>query len=107
MSKNKQEEKRGKCLRNDGKTVREVCSRFNKYKIKSKYVVAIIDYFTKIVKTEVIKNKEAETVVKVIRTSMKDGHGEDIMTDNGKEFASFKFQAMCKELSIKHTMVGV
>lgn len=86
---NKKRKKR--CLRNDGKTGREVCSRFNRYKIKSKYVVAIIDYFTRIVKAEVIKNKEAETVVKVIRTSIKDGHREDIITDNKKEFASFKF----------------
>jgi len=75
---------------------------------EGKYVLVGIDYFTRWAQAQVIESKETETVIEVVRKWMagREKPGE-LITDNGKEFVSRKFEEMCTEKGVAHRKVSV
>lgn len=72
------------------------------------YVLVAMDYFSRVVLGEIIRSKEANEIVKLVRKWCKNGDiPEELITDNGKEFSNKEVGMMCNELGIKHTKVSV
>jgi hypothetical protein len=75
---------------------------------EGRYVLVCIDYFTRIVKAKVLENKKTDLVVETLKYWMSEGViPEEIITDNGKEFASEMFRKMCSDYGAKHMKVSV
>lgn len=74
---------------------------------EGKYILVCIDYFTRFVWAELIENKSAETVVKVVEKWCKDNVPKEVITDNGTELRSKEFRALCREMNIEHRVVSV
>lgn len=72
-----------------------------------KYVLTMVDYFTRYLFAEVIEDKRSNTVVGVMERWTKEYTPEEIITDNGKEFCSKEFNTFCRERRIKHQRISV
>lgn len=71
----------------------------------NKYVLIIIDNFTKFVQLEAVKTTRSEvTVSRFERFIQQFGAPERIISDRGTSFTSTRFQKMCENHGIKHTL---
>ncbi|CAI5669096.1 unnamed protein product [Oreochromis niloticus] len=71
----------------------------------NRYVLVAMDYFTKWPEAYAIPDQEAETVADVLVEGMfsRFGTAETLHSDQGRNFESKVFAAMCKRLGIKKT----
>jgi phosphoribosylformylglycinamidine (FGAM) synthase-like enzyme len=75
---------------------------------EGKYVLVAIDYYSRGIWTRVIDTKDAGNVVDVLSNWFRGRiKPEEIISDNGKEFANMKFKTFCKKRRIRHRMVSV
>ena len=77
---------------------------------KRKYILVVIDYFSKGVEAVVLPIEETSMVVNVVRewiNTVPEYRFEEIITDNGKKFGSREFEEMCARKKVKHTKVSV
>lgn len=75
---------------------------------EDKYVLICIDYFSRYINIEILENKDSEKVISVCKAWCNDGHiPETLITDNGREFFNEKFKSFCREMGIKHDLVGI
>ena len=76
-----------------------------------KFVFTAIDVFTKFVVAVPIRNKEAQTVAKVIveRIFLPWGIGTQLLSDCGKEFANVLLSEICRLLGVQklRTLCGL
>ena len=70
---------------------------------KTKYVIGIIDHFSKLLSLTVTNRQDEETIARTILENWiyRYGTPEIIMTDKGKSFEGKVFGKLCKELKIK------
>jgi transposase InsO family protein len=68
-----------------------------------KYILTVIDHFTKYARAYATSNRESKTVVRCLEQFICDVGGipETIQSDNGKEFASHYFNTFCDVFGIK------
>ena len=71
----------------------------------NKYVLVIVDQFTKWVEAYPVKDQQAETVAKVVVREFIGRYGcpMEIHTDQGRNFESGLFKGMCEIMGIKKT----
>ena len=71
----------------------------------NKYLCVMTDYYSKLANIVAIKDKTAETVAQAFTHGWITQHGcpEQLLSDQGKEFANKVFTELCKELDIQHT----
>ena len=75
---------------------------------EGKYIQVAIDYFTRMVKAEVMPDKCSGSVIGVLREWLNaEECPEEIITDNGKEFVSEEFRKFCIGRKIAHRRVSV
>lgn len=75
---------------------------------EGKYLLICIDYFTRFINIEILENKDSESVIDVIKSWCNDGYiSENLMSDNGREFNNPRFKLFCREIGIKHYLVGI
>lgn len=75
---------------------------------EGKYVLVLIDYFTRVMSATVLRDKKAETVIAAIQRYYVRGlRPEELITDNGREFTSTTFKEFCAEKNIEHRIVSV
>ena len=68
-----------------------------------KYVLIIIDTFSRFLWTALLKNKTGDEVVQGLEDIYVDGHKPNLLrTDKGKEFTNFKVQKYLKSLGVVH-----
>jgi len=67
-----------------------------------KFILIIIDTFTKYVWVEALKNKTAEECTKAMFNVLKKANPKLLQTDNGTEFYNNQFQDLMKKYKIKH-----
>lgn len=69
-----------------------------------KYILIVINTFSKFVYTRPLKNKAAEEVTKAMRDVLQKAkeNPKNLQTDQGKEFFNQKFAALMKEFNINH-----
>ena len=83
------------------------------FKVKELYIAAICDDCTRLIYTEIVKDKKASTLTYFMARSLSwfkqiyNFEFEKIMSDNGPEFKGtlereHPFETMCNELGIKH-----
>ena len=72
---------------------------------KSKYILVVGDYFTKLTEMYAIPDIRAETVADVIFRAWIKRHGvpTELHSDQGRQYESVLFQEMCKLLDIRKT----
>ncbi|MBJ5570503.1 transposase family protein [Salmonella enterica subsp. enterica serovar Typhimurium] len=71
----------------------------------NRYVLVIMDYFTKWPEVYPMENQEATTIADILVGSVVVRHGvpRELHSDQGRNFESRVFQGMCKLLGIKKT----
>jgi len=71
----------------------------------NRYVLTMIDAFSRYGYTSAVKNATTEEVIKFIKKRVLHTHGppENIVTDNGAHFTSEKFQQFLRELGVRHS----
>ena len=70
----------------------------------NKYILTIIDYYTKYAEAEALPNQEAETVVRALEQIFARHEMPPILfTDQGRNFESLLFASMCKLLWNRET----
>lgn len=67
-----------------------------------KYILVVIDTYTKFVWVEPLKNKTGKVVTKHMANILKKVHPKLLQTDNGTEFYNKDFQDLMKKYKIKH-----
>jgi hypothetical protein len=73
-----------------------------------KYVLVVIDYYTKIVWGKVIEDKRGSSVVGFLKQLCGSGMKPvEIITDNGKEFSNEYMRNWCSEENVLHRKVSV
>lgn len=67
-----------------------------------KFIIVVVNYFTKWIEAEPLATSTAERVKKFVWKNVVYRHGlpHTIVTDSGTHFASAVFQDFCKELGI-------
>lgn len=70
----------------------------------NKYILVVIDCFSKYLWTRAIKNKTASEVTKAMESIFKQSKRipKNLMTDNGKEYYNSDFKALMKKYNINH-----
>lgn len=72
------------------------------------YIIVAIDYFTTFIVADVNNNNESKTVIGKVKEWCNIGYiQEEFITDNGKELTSLDWKEMCRDLKIRHHVVGV
>ena len=67
-----------------------------------KYIMSVIDYYTKYAEAEALPNQEAETVVRVLEQIFaRHGMPSVLITDQGRNFESHLVASMCQLFGIK------
>ena len=69
-----------------------------------KYVLVVIDVFSKFVKVEPLKNKEGKTVATAYNNLLSGFTPKVLETDRGSEFLSDEFQQVLNKYHIKHIL---
>lgn len=70
---------------------------------KHRYILSCVDHFSKYKWTELIPNKEAQTIVQKLYMIFNCFKSPTyFQTDNGKEFQNSKIQDLCNRKNIKH-----
>jgi len=67
-----------------------------------KYILIVIDTYTKYLWVEALKNKTAKECTKGIIKILKKNHPKLLQTDNGKEFYNNEFQSVMNKYNIRH-----
>ena len=68
----------------------------------NRYILSVIDYYTKYAEAEALPNQLAETVVRALETIFaRHGMPSIIITDQGTNFESHLFSSMCKLFGIE------
>lgn len=68
-----------------------------------KYILTVIDTFSKYAWAVPLKSKKCETVTKAFETILKDGRQPlNLQSDHGNEFYGKEFQKLVKSLNINH-----
>ena len=67
----------------------------------NKYILTVIDYYTKYAEAEALPNQEAETVVRALEQIFaRHGMQSVLLTDQGRNFESHLFTSMCRLFGI-------
>ena len=67
----------------------------------NRYILSVIDYYTKYAEAEPLPNQEAKTVVKALEQIFsRHGMPSVLLTDQGRNFESHLFQSMCSLFNI-------
>ena len=75
--------------------------KFSKWNNGVRYLLMVIDVFSKFGWTEPLKNKKGETVVKAFKNILKTGRKpQNLWTDNGVEFYNNNFKKLLEEEGI-------
>ena len=68
----------------------------------NKYILSIIDYYTKYAEAEALPNQEAETIVRVLEQIFaRHGMPSVLLTDQGRNFESHLVKSMCQLFGIE------
>jgi len=67
-----------------------------------KFILIVIDTYTKFVWVQALKNKSAKQVTQGMRNILKVNHPKLLQTDNGTEFYNKQFQNLMTKYNIKH-----
>lgn len=67
-----------------------------------RYILVVIDTFTKFVWALPVKRKTAEDVTSAMKSILKQSVPAHLQTDNGKEFYNQAFRALMKEYGVNH-----
>ncbi|CAB4018642.1 Transposon Tf2-9 poly, partial [Paramuricea clavata] len=71
--------------------------------IDDKYIVTYIDYYSSYPEAVVVTDISSQNIIRVLSSIFyRFGYPEEIVSDNGKQFVSSKFQIFLKSCSIKH-----
>lgn len=73
---------------------------------KGIYIMVGVDYFTRYIMAEIIRDKKACTVVNVLRKWCTNWSPEEIISDNGKEFCSQEVKEFMVTKGIEHRKVA-
>ena len=75
----------------------------------NRYIMVVVDYFTKWVEAYTIPNQEVTTVAKQLVHNFCSRYGPpmDIHTDQGRSFESGVFKELCRLLGIRKTRTDV
>lgn len=75
---------------------------------EGKYILVVIDYFSRYMQAKVLDTKDAQSIEGTIRGWCIYGYiPEELITDNDKEFCNEKFRKVSTDLGIKHCVVSV
>ncbi len=66
-----------------------------------KWIITIVDVYSKLAWATPLKNKTANTVAKAIRPILEQYGPKYLQSDNGKEFSNDQMTALCEELEVK------
>lgn len=71
-------------------------------------LLIFIDYYSRIVKIRILKDRTTENILKELNEIIKEvGIPKEICSDNAKEFCSKEFFNFCTDLNIKHHLCSV
>jgi len=74
-----------------------------------KFIVVVVEYFTKWIEVEALTTITAEKITKFVWRSIicRFGVPKELISDNGTQFISRKMKLMCEELGIRHIFSSV
>ena len=75
---------------------------FSKYNHGFKFILIVIDTYTKYVWVQALKNKSAKQVTQAMLNILKINQPKLLQTDNGTEFYNKQFKDLMKKYNIKH-----
>lgn len=75
---------------------------YSKYNKGFKFILIVIDTYTKYVWVKALKNKSAKHVTQGMLNILKKNHPKLLQTDNGTEFYNKQFQDLMRKYNIKH-----
>lgn len=75
---------------------------YSKYNEGYKFILIVIDTYTKYLWVQALKNKSAKEVTQGMENILKINHPKLLQTDNGTEFYNKQFQDLMTKYNIKH-----
>ena len=76
------------------------------FRLQGHYYLLIVNYYSKLIAVENLQNLQSETVInKCKKVFSQFGISKELITDNGPEFSSHKFQSFSKTWDIIHKMI--
>jgi predicted MPP superfamily phosphohydrolase len=75
---------------------------YSKYNVGHKYILIVIDTYTKYLWVQALKNKSSKQVTQGMLNILQINHPKFLQTDNGTEFYNEKFQNLIRKYNIKH-----
>ena len=77
------------------------------FRLQGHYYLFIVDYYSKFIAVENLKNPQSETVInKCKKVFSQFGIPKELITDNGPEFSSHKFRSFSKTWDILHKTIS-
>ena len=77
-------------------------NKINIKELQNKYLLTLIDHFSKFSQAYVLNNKTSEEVIKTLKIFIKEiGTPKLLHSDNGGEFSSNLYKLFCGEKNIK------
>ena len=77
------------------------------FRLQGHYYLLIVDYYSKFIAVENLKNSQSETVInKCKKVFSQFGIPKELITDNGPEFSSHKFRSFSKTWDILHKTIS-
>ncbi|KAI5151978.1 hypothetical protein ENBRE01_2475 [Enteropsectra breve] len=71
-------------------------------------LMVIIDYFSRMLKVEILKDKSAESITEALKKCFENGYRPvEIITDNGREFCNERVKKLVWEYGIEHHKAGI
>ncbi len=85
------------------KVVLDISGPLLETKSRNKYILVVIDHYSKWCEAKVVADHGAKTVAKFLEDDVICRYGvpKFVLTDNGGQWAT-KFDVMCKDYSIQH-----
>lgn len=75
---------------------------------ESKFIIVLIDYFSKWVELEIVEKADADTVVKFLsNVFLREGLPKRLISDNGTHFTASKVETFLKRNGIQHNKTSV